>query len=128
HELFELADDGFVCVSLRNATAYGWSPMRRTDIVRNDRVAWGLRTGEIRVLSDGTPWRPIVHIDDISRAFLAALEAPAAVVQAQPYNVGRDEENYQVADIAAIVADTVPGATVTITGEAGADPRSYQVS
>lgn len=127
HELFALADDDFVCVSLRNATAYGWSPLLRTDIVLNDLVAWALLTGEIKVLSDGTPWRPIVHIEDISRAFLAALEAPAAVVQGQAYNVGRDEENYQVADIAAIVAEVVPHATVTITGEAGNDPRSYQV-
>ncbi|HUG86474.1 MAG TPA: SDR family oxidoreductase [Euzebya sp.] len=126
-ELFALADDDFVCVSLRNATAYGWSPLLRTDIVLNDLVAWAVLTGEIKVQSDGTPWRPIVHIEDISRAFLAALEAPAAVVQAQAYNVGRDKENYQVADIAAIVGETVPEATVTITGEAGSDPRSYQV-
>lgn len=127
HELFALAHDGFVCTSMRNATAYGWSPMLRTDIVLNDLVAWALLTGEIRVLSDGTPWRPIVHIEDISRAFLAALEAPAEVVQAQAYNVGRDEENYQVSEIAAIVAETVPEATLVITGEAGNDPRSYQV-
>ncbi len=126
-ELFELADDDFVCVSMRNATAYGWSPRLRTDIVLNDLVAWALLTGEVKVLSDGTPWRPIVHIEDISRAFLAALEAPAEVVQRQAYNVGRDEENYQVSDIAAIVADTVEGAELTIVGDTG-DPRSYQVS
>jgi nucleoside-diphosphate-sugar epimerase len=126
-ELFGLADDDFVCVSMRNATAYGWSPLLRTDIVLNDLVAWALLTGEVKVLSDGTPWRPIVHIEDISRAFLAALEAPAEVVQRQAYNVGRDEENYQVSEIAAIVAEVVPEAVLTITGEAGNDPRSYQV-
>ncbi len=127
HELFELATDGFVCTSMRNATAYGWSPRLRTDIVLNDLVAWALLTGEVKVLSDGTPWRPIVHIEDISRAFLAALEAPTAVVQRRAYNVGRDEENYQVSEIAQIVADTVPGARLTIVGDTG-DPRSYQVS
>lgn len=127
HALFELAGDDFVCCSMRNATAYGWSPRLRTDIVLNDLVAWAMLTGQVKVLSDGTPWRPIVHIEDISRAFLAAVEAPAEVVQRQAYNVGRDEENYQVADIAAIVADTVPGSELTIVGDTG-DPRSYQVS
>ena len=126
-ELFDLADDGFVCCSMRNATAYGWSPRLRTDIVLNDLVAWAMLTGEVKVLSDGTPWRPIVHIEDISRAFLAALEAPAEAVQREAFNVGRDEENYQVRDIAAIVAETVPGSALTIVGDTG-DPRSYQVS
>jgi nucleoside-diphosphate-sugar epimerase len=126
-DLFDLADDGFTCTSLRNATAYGWSPRLRTDIVLNDLVAWAVLTGEVKVLSDGTPWRPIVHVQDISRAFLAALEAPAAVVQRQAYNVGRDDENHQVSAIAAIVAETVPGSRLTIVGDTG-DPRSYQVS
>lgn len=127
HDLFDLADDDFVCSSMRNATAYGWSPRLRTDIVLNDLVAWALLTGQVKVLSDGTPWRPIVHIEDISRAFLATVEADAGVVQRQAYNVGRDEENYQVSQIAQIVADTVPDSTLTITGDTG-DPRSYQVS
>lgn len=126
-ELFDLADDSFVCTSMRNATAYGWSPMLRTDIVLNDLVGWAILTGEIKVLSDGTPWRPIVHIEDISRAFLAALEAPAAAVQAEAFNVGRDDENYQVSQIAGFVAQVVPEARLSITGEAGNDPRSYQV-
>lgn len=122
-----LADDGFSTVSLRNATAYGFSPRLRTDIVLNDLTAWALLTGEVKVLSDGTPWRPIVHIEDISRAFLAALEAPREVIHTEAFNVGRNRENYQVADIARIVGEVVPGSQVVITGEAGADPRSYQV-
>ena len=126
-ELNQLADDNFTTVSMRNATAYGFSPLLRTDIVLNDLTAWALLTGEVKVLSDGTPWRPIVHIEDISRAFLAAAEAPRDAVHMQAFNVGRDSENYQVADIAAIVGEVVPDARVTITGEAGNDPRSYQV-
>ena len=126
-ELFELATDDFVCTSMRNATAYGWSPMLRTDIVLNDLVGWAYLTKEIKVLSDGTPWRPIVHIEDISRAFLAAVEAPAAQVQREAFNVGRDDENYQVSEIAGFVKQVVPEATLSITGEAGNDPRSYQV-
>lgn len=122
-----LADEAFCPVFLRNATAYGWSPQLRTDIVLNDLVASAVLTGEVLVKSDGTPWRPIVHVEDICRAFLAALEAPAEAVCGQALNVGRDEENYQVADIAALVADAVPDATVVITGEAGPDPRSYRV-
>jgi nucleoside-diphosphate-sugar epimerase len=126
-DLFALADDGFTCCSMRNATAYGFSPMLRTDIVLNDLVAWALLTGEVKVLSDGTPWRPIVHVQDISRAFLAALEAPAEVVQGRAWNVGRDEENYQVGQLAEIVADVVPGSSLAIVGDTG-DPRSYRVS
>lgn len=126
-DLFDLADDDFVCTSMRNATAYGFSPRLRTDIVLNDLVAWALLTGEVKVLSDGTPWRPIVHIQDISGAFAAVLDAPSDVVQREAFNVGRDEENYQVADIARIVADVVPESDLTITGDSG-DPRSYQVS
>ena len=126
-DLSRLADDDFSPTSFRNATAYGWSPRLRTDIVLNDLVAWAVLTGEIRVLSDGTPWRPIVHVEDIARAFLAGLEAPREVVHDRAFNVGRDEENYQVAEIAAIVAEAVPGAEVVITGEAGNDPRSYRV-
>lgn len=126
-DLFDLADDNFVCTSMRNATAYGFSPRLRTDIVLNDLVAWALLTGEVKVLSDGTPWRPIVHIEDISRGFAAVLDAADDVVQRQAFNVGRDEENYQVAEIAEIVSDAVPDSTLTITGDSG-DPRSYQVS
>lgn len=126
-ELHALADDDFSPVSLRNATAYGWSPRLRADIVLNDLVARAYLTGRITVLSDGTPWRPIVHIEDIARAFAAVLEAPRDAIHAQAFNVGADSENYQIADIARIVVDVVPGSEVEITGQTGPDPRSYQV-
>ncbi|MFP5309999.1 MAG: NAD-dependent epimerase/dehydratase family protein [Actinomycetes bacterium] len=127
-ELTALADDGFHPTSLRNATAYGWSPRLRTDLVLNDLVASAVRTGEVLVLSDGTPWRPLVHIEDISRAFLAVLEAPVEVVHDRAFNVGSAADNHRVADLAEIVADAVPGSDVRITGENGGDPRSYRVS
>lgn len=126
-EVSRLADDTFTPTYLRNATAYGWSPRLRTGVVLNDLVARAMQTGKVTVLSDGTPWRPIVHIEDISRAFLAVLEADRDVVHDEAFNVGADEENYRVAEIAQIVVDVVEGATVEITGEAGADPRSYRV-
>lgn len=126
-DLSAIADGSFSPVHLRNATAYGWSPRLRTDIVLNDLVARAMNTGKVTVLSDGTPWRPIVHIEDISRAFLAALEADRDAVHDEAFNVGVDSENYRVSEIAEIVADEVEGAVVEITGEAGADPRSYRV-
>ncbi len=126
-DLAAIADDTFSPVYLRNATAYGWSPRLRTDIVLNDLVARAMNTGKVTVLSDGTPWRPIVHIEDISRAFLCALEADRDAVHDQAFNVGVDTENYRVAEIAEIVADEVPGAVVEITGDSGPDPRSYKV-
>lgn len=125
--LHELADDDFSPVYLRNATAYGFSPRLRCDLVLNDLVARAHLTGEVRVLSDGTPWRPIVHIADISRAFLAALEAPREEVHDEAFNVGRQSENYQIRDLATIVGEVVPGCSVVVTGETGADPRSYRV-
>lgn len=127
-DLSSLADDRFTPVHLRNATAYGWSPRLRLDLVLNDLVATAVLTGEILVLSDGTPWRPLVHIEDISRAFLAALEAPAEDVHDEAFNVGAEADNHQVSDLAEIVAGVVPGSTIRVTGEAGGDPRSYRVS
>lgn len=126
-ELSALADGTFSPVSLRNATAYGWSPRVRTDLVLNDLVARALLTGKVLVLSDGTPWRPIVHIEDISRAFAAALDAPRDAIHDQAFNVGADTENYQIRDLADIIAQVVPDCEVEITGEHGNDPRSYRV-
>jgi nucleoside-diphosphate-sugar epimerase len=126
-DLHALADSHFSPVSMRNATAYGWSPRLRTDIVLNDLVARAYLTGRITVLSDGTPWRPIVHIEDISRAFACVLAAPRDAVHDEAFNVGAASENYQIRDLAEIVVATVPGSEVEITGETGADARSYQV-
>lgn len=122
-----LADADFEPVFLRNATAFGFSPRLRGDIVLNDLVASAYLTGTILVLSDGTPWRPLAHARDIAAAFLATLEAPAVAVSGHAFNVGLDANNLRVSDIADIVADVVPGAAVKITGEAGNDPRSYRV-
>jgi nucleoside-diphosphate-sugar epimerase len=125
--LHDLAEPGFSPVYLRNSTAYGFSPRLRLDLVLNDLVASARWTGEVRVLSDGTPWRPIVHVDDITTAFRCALEAPVDVVHDQAFNIGFPGENYQVSDLATIVSEVVPGSRVVITGETGADPRSYRV-
>jgi nucleoside-diphosphate-sugar epimerase len=126
-DLHALADADFEPVSLRNATAFGFSPRLRADIVLNDLVASAVLDGEIVVKSDGTPWRPLVHARDIAGAFLACLEAPREAVFDQAFNVGMDSENRQVADIAAVVAEAVPGCDVRVTGEFGGDPRSYRV-
>jgi nucleoside-diphosphate-sugar epimerase len=126
-DLAELADADFVPVSMRNATAFGFSPRLRADIVLNNLVGRAVLTGEVTVLSDGTPWRPLAHADDIAGAVVAALAAPADVVRARAYNVGTETNNRTVADIAQAVIDAVPGSTLNITGEAGNDPRSYRV-
>jgi nucleoside-diphosphate-sugar epimerase len=126
-DLIELADEGFSPVSLRNATAFGFSPRLRADIVLNNLVGHAVLSGEARVLSDGTPWRPLVHAKDIAAAFLAALEAPRDAVHAKAFNVGMEQNNLTVAEIATEVVEAVPGARLVITGEAGADPRSYRV-
>jgi len=121
-----LAGPEFSPVFLRNATAYGVSPRHRFDLVLNNLTAWALTTGRVFIKSDGTPWRPIVHIEDISRAFLAALEAPRDVIHNQAFNVGRSEENYQIRDLADIVKETVPGCTVEFAEDAGPDKRCYR--
>jgi nucleoside-diphosphate-sugar epimerase len=126
-ELHELAGHDFSPVYLRNGTAYGSSPRLRTDLVLNNLVAWAHLTGEVKVLSDGTPWRPIVHVRDIAAAFLAALEADRDEIHDEAFNVGGTDENYRVREIAEIVGATVPGARVTINRDAGSDPRSYRV-
>ena len=125
--LGELADDDFSPIYMRNATAYGVSPRLRVDLVLNNLVGWAFTTGEVRILSDGTPWRPVVHIQDIARATVAVLEAPREAVHAQAFNVGRDTENYQVRALAEIVHKTVPGCTIEYAGTGDPDPRSYRV-
>ena len=108
-ELSLLADDNFSPAYLRNATAFGASTRLRLDIVVNNLTAVALTTGQVRLESDGTPWRPLVHIEDISRAFLAMLEAPRELVHDQAFNVGRGQDNVQVRDIAEMVREAVPG-------------------
>lgn len=127
HDLRELADASFSPVFLRNATAYGFSPRLRCDIVVNDLVGRALLGREVTVLSDGTPWRPLAHVEDIAAATVAALEAPREAVHAEAFNVGRDADNHQVADLARCVAEAVGDVDVRITGEHGPDPRSYRV-
>jgi nucleoside-diphosphate-sugar epimerase len=126
-DLVGLCDGGFVAVSLRNATAFGFSPRLRADIVLNNLVGHAVLANTVRVLSDGTPWRPLVHAEDIAAAVVAALAAPAAVIGGRAYNIGTEANNATVAEIAAAVVDAVPGAELRITGEAGNDPRSYRV-
>ena len=109
--LAALADDDFSPTYLRNATAYGASPRLRLDIVVNNLTAVAMTTGQVRLESDGTPWRPLVHIEDISRAFLAMLEAPRELVHDEAFNVGRAQDNVQVRQIAEMVRDAVPGST-----------------
>lgn len=121
------ADDRFSPVFLRNATVYGVSPRLRADLVVNNLVGFAVTTGEVLIMSDGTPWRPLVHIEDVCRAFLAVLEAPREAIHNQAFNVGRNEENYQVRDVAQIVAEAVPDSRVTYAPGGGPDPRSYRV-
>ena len=123
-----LASGSFSPVSLRNATVYGVSPRLRFDLVVNNLTAWAVATGAIRMLSDGTPWRPLVHVEDVAAAVVAALEAPREAVHDEAFNVGRAGENYQIRDVATIVGEEVPGCRVTFADGASADARSYRVS
>jgi nucleoside-diphosphate-sugar epimerase len=127
-DVAELADDKFSPVFLRNATAYGVSPRLRFDIVLNNLVAWAYSAGKVLIKSDGTPWRPIIHIEDISRAFIAALHAPREVVHNQAFNVGRNDQNYRIRELAEIVKETVPGCEIEYAQDAGPDKRTYQVN
>lgn len=122
-----LADETFSPVYMRNATAYGVSPRLRCDIVVNNLVGYAYTQGDVLIQSDGSPWRPLVHIEDISRAFLAALEAPREAIHNQGFNVGRNEDNVRVREIADMVQAVVPGCTIRYAEGGGPDPRSYRV-
>ena len=126
--LSDLADKNFSPVFLRNTTAYGVSALMRFDIVLNNLVAWAYSTGRVLIQSDGTPWRPLIHIEDICGAFIAALEAPRDAVHNQAFNVGLTQENYQVRDLASVVQETVPGCVIEYSPNGGPDPRSYRVN
>ncbi len=127
HDVMPMADDKFSPTFLRNATAYGVSPRLRFDLVLNNLVAWAFTTGKVFIKSDGTPWRPIVHIEDISRAFVAVLKAPREAIHNEVFNIGQTTENYQVRDIADIVADVVPNCVIEYDPNGGPDKRNYRV-
>jgi nucleoside-diphosphate-sugar epimerase len=122
-----LATDRFSPTFLRASTAYGMSPRIRFDLVLNNLTAWALTTGRVYLKSDGTPWRPIVHVEDISRAYVAALKAPVEVVHNAVFNVGTTTENYQIRELAEMVESVVPGCKVEFAPDAGPDKRCYRV-
>jgi len=126
-EVSALAQEHFSPVFLRNATAYGASPRLRTDLVVNNLVGWAVLTGKIRLQSDGTPWRPLVHVEDIGRAFLCALQAPREAIHNQAINIGKAGENYQIKDIAEIIREELPSSVIEYAEGAGGDPRCYRV-
>jgi nucleoside-diphosphate-sugar epimerase len=126
-DVTKFADDRFSPTFLRSATAFGVSPRLRFDLVLNNLVAWAYSTGRIFIKSDGMSWRPIVHIEDISRAFIAVMEAPLEVVHNQSFNVGRTEDNYQIRELAEIVKETVPNTVIEYATDASPDRRCYRV-
>jgi nucleoside-diphosphate-sugar epimerase len=126
-EVGQLASSSFSPVFLRSATAYGASPYLRLDLVLNNLVAWAFTMGRVYLKSDGTAWRPVVHVEDIARAFIAVLHAPRDVVHNQAFNVGMSRENYRIRELAEIVEETVPGSHIEYAKDGGTDSRSYRV-
>ena len=124
-EISSLAHDSFSPVFLRNGTVYGVSPRLRLDIVLNNLVGWAHTTGKVKLYTDGTPWRPLIHVDDVSEAFIAAMEAPVDVVHNQVFHVGSNNENYQVRQLAEIVCSVVPGSEIEFVADHGGDQRTY---
>lgn len=123
----ELADDTFSPVFLRAATVYGYSPRIRFDLVLNNLTAWAYTTGEVFLKSDGSAWRPLLHVEDMARAFVAALEAQKEQVHNQAFNIGRTEHNYRVSELADFVSQAIPDSQIRVADDAGADKRSYRV-
>jgi nucleoside-diphosphate-sugar epimerase len=122
-----MADAQFTPAFLRNATAYGYSPNLRIDLVANNLLACAVARGDIRIMSDGSPWRPLVHCEDIARAFVLLAEAPREIIHNEAINIGANDQNYQVRDVGDVVQKLVPAAKVVYTGEVGPDPRNYRV-
>jgi nucleoside-diphosphate-sugar epimerase len=122
-----LVNEDFSVTFLRNSTAYGISPKLRVDLVVNNLIGWAVTTGQIRIMSDGTPWRPLIHAEDIARAFAAVIKAPKEAIKGKSYNIGKNSENYRIRDIANMIKEVIPGCEVIISGEYGSDSRSYKV-
>jgi len=127
-DILPLGDKDFCVTILRNSTAYGISPKLRLDLVVNNLIGWALTNRQIKILSDGTPWRPLIHVEDIARAFIAVIEAQEDIVNGEAFNVGKNSENYQIKDIAAMIKELLPDCEINITGEYGSDSRSYKVN
>jgi nucleoside-diphosphate-sugar epimerase len=126
-ELGKITDKNFTTAFLRNSTAYGFSPKLRIDLVVNNLLACAIARGDIRIMSDGSPWRPLIHCKDIANAFVAFSKAPAETIDNKAVNIGANKENYQVKDVADKVGKLVPAANIVFTGEVGEDPRNYRV-
>jgi len=127
-DLTKLADDNFSPTYFRNATAYGVSPRLRGDLVVNNLTGWAFTTGKVYIKSDGTPWRPLVHIEDISRAFLAGLEAPREKIHNEAFNVGHSDENYRISEVADLVEELVDGSKITYAEDGEPDKRCYRIT
>ena len=126
-DILALADDDFSPTFLRNATVYGVSPRMRADVVVNNLVGYALTTGKIVMMSDGSPWRPLLHVEDMARVFLEVLNAPRDAVHGQAFNVGRPDDNYQIGRLAELVHEALPDTSITYAPGAGPDPRCYRV-